>query len=63
MGNREKVLPRFRQIKRAIGIRFFLELREQLNAVAPVGSHRPIAIRTATDRTVLSNEGEKIYLA
>ena len=41
---------------------FFLELREQVNGISPVGGNLPIAIRLTTDRTGRSKEGEKIDL-
>jgi hypothetical protein len=40
----------------------FLELREQVNSISPVGSNLPVAILLATDRTGRSKEGEKLYL-
>jgi len=40
----------------------FLELREQVNGISPVGSNLPVAILLATDRTGRSKEREKINL-
>jgi len=40
----------------------FLELREQVNGISPVGGNLPVAILLATDRAGRSKEREKINL-
>jgi hypothetical protein len=39
-----------------------LESTKQLDGIAPVGSHGPITIRAATDRTAYTKKGYKINL-
>jgi hypothetical protein len=58
---RKGLLPLIAE-KSGNGNALFLELREQINSVSPVGGNLPIAIRLATDRTGRTKEGEKVYL-
>jgi len=41
----------------------FLELREQVNGISPVGGNLPVATLLATDGTVRSKERDKVNLA